>query len=815
MNVSRTISKIIPADFQTVASAMKNRSRYRIAIALFPLLALACTEDRVSPAASDREYAEGLGHLYANRLDRATEHFQKVLELAPDSSVVWVHLSAINLKRGRQNRARNILWQLAEPDALSKAEAAGFSRPDSMRFSAALQRRPEARILQARFLAFAGRSLEAWALANQVLEEHPHSLDAHLLLAELALRAASTMDLDKARDLSRQVLRQVPSHRDAGHMLIEAQLRLGAFGGAVEAGNDLLEIYPEDGYAALLAGTAAFWGGQENAIALLQQAVDHNLDQYIQRLKSLWLLKLAWEREGPYRGDLPGRYRFNAFVQPSITPTLSFVDIADQAGVDKLDRGRGSAWLDFDGDGDLDLFSVGIQVVHSFYRNEGQGRFADVTTLLGLDDARGAWGVSSADYDNDGDADLFATRDAWEGAVPNSLYRNDGDRFVDVAVSAGMGEAQASFTAAWADVDRDGHLDLYVANGVIGDGGRNNLWHNQGDGRFRDIGQASGTADSSKTIGTAFGDYDGDGYADLYVVNIGSPNRLYRNEGDRTFVDRAARAGVVFPLEGGYVTFFFDFNNDGELDLFASTMSAYEDVLNSWVEGRAIEPNRPFLYLNNGDGTFTDITVPAGLARSFGSMGIGVGDVDNNGFQDIYLANGGPEMYRFEPNTLFLNQGDGRFVDVTDPAGVGNLGKGHGATFADFDGDGDLDLYAGLGGHYDADVWPNSLYRNEGPVGNYLRLKLVGTASNRAAIGARAVAYCNDRQVHGRMASGYGFGSSNEPTLHLGLGAAERVQRLDIFWPSGKHQTWEGIPVNRVLDIVEGEEDYAIVGSQP
>ena len=124
-------------------------------------------------------------------------------------------------------------------------------------------------------------------------------------------------------------------------------------------------------------------------------------------------------------------------------------------------------------------------------------------------------------------------------------------------------------------------------------------------------------------------------------------------------------------------------------------------------------------------------------------------------------------------------------------------------------------MYAGLGGHYAADVWPNSLYSNDGPVGNYLRLELVGIASNRAAIGARAVAYCDNQQVHGQVASGYGFGSSNELTLHLGLGAAERVQRLDIFWPSGKRQTWEGIPVNRVLGIVEGKDDYAIVGGQP
>ena len=791
---------------------MSNRLINRIAFLVFFSTFLNCSESKISKPESDRLYEEGLRYFYTDRLDQAGERFQKVLELAPDSTVAIVRLSEISLKQGHKNRAQNILWELCSPSANRDLSQADPIRLTLLQLPPDLRGRPEARILQARLMAFEGRALEAHAIATQVLREHPQSLDAQLLLAELALKAASTMDLGEARDLSRQILRQVPTHKDAGLMLIEAQLRLGEFNEAVEVASSLLEVHSDDGYVGLLAGTAAFWGDHKDVIPLLRQAVDQNLDHYTERLKSLWLLKLAWERQGGYPANLPERYRFNPFVQLSANPAVVFVDIGSQTGVDKRDRGRGSAWLDFDGDGDQDLFSVGIQSTHALYRNEGQGQFEDVTLLWGLDDSRGGWGGTAADFDNDGDADLFVTRDAWEGAAANSLYRNEDDRFVDVAQRAGVDEAQASFTAAWGDVDRDGYLDLYVANGVIGDGGRNNLWYNQRDGTFADIGQASGTADSSKTIGTAFGDYDGDGYLDLYVVNIGTPNRLYHNGADGTFVDRADQAGVIFPLEGGYVTFFFDFNNDGQLDLFASTMSAFEDVLNSWVEGRAIEPNRPFLYLNNGDGTFADIAVPAGLGRSFGSMGIGLGDVDNNGFPDIYLANGGPEMYRLEPNALFLNQGDGRFVEVTSAAGVGNLGKGHGATFADFDADGDLDLYAGLGGHYDADVWPNSLYRNDGPVGNYLGLQLVGTASNRDAIGARAVAYCDARQVHGQVASGYGFGSSNALALHLGLGQADQVERLEVRWPSGQSQIWEGVPANRLLRIVEGEANYSTVG---
>ena len=205
----------------------------------------------------------------------------------------------------------------------------------------------------------------------------------------------------------------------------------------------------------------------------------------------------------------------------------------------------------------------------------------------------------------------------------------------------------------------------------------------------------------------------------------------------------------------------------------------------------------------------------AGLGRSFSTMGIGVSDIDNDGFADIYLANGGPEMYRLEPNTLLLNRGDGTFADITAEAGVGNLGKGHGATFADFDGDGDMDLYAGLGGHYDGDVWPNSLYRNDGENGHFLAVITRGTESNRDGIGARVSLHSGDHQVHAEVSSGYGFGSSNAPALHLGLGDKEMVDRLEIRWPSGHRQSWEHIPANSVIRLTEGSTDYEIARSKP
>jgi len=739
---------------------------------------------------TDKLYDEGMENFRAGLWKEAARQYQRCLQLAPDSTVARVRLGEIYLVTGRKEAAERILEEIPEET----------------------RKRPEARVLKARILTLEGHIIEARDLVEEVLEDHPHSVDARLHMARLSLRADFAMDLERARDYGREILRQIPHASEAALIVLIATLRLGEFDQALEFGEPLAQRYPQDASIPLYMGTAALWNQDPAAVPFLQRAVDLSLDDYVDRLKALWLLKLAF---APYPPDFPDRYRFHTFYEIAPSVPVRFTDIAVQAGVDKTDRGRGSAWLDFDQDGDLDLFTVGIRSVHAFYRNDGEGRFEDVAAETGLADPRGGWGASCADYDNDGDRDLYVTRDAWEGGHPNSLFRNDMGRFIDVAPAAGVADSGCNFTAAWGDYDLDGYLDLYVANGVLGDKGKNRLFHNQKDGTFADVAKEAEVADAGKTIGTAFGDYDGDGFPDLYVVNIGQSNRLYHNNGDGSFTDVAAEAGVLFPVVGGYVTFFFDYDNDGTLDLFAATMSGLEGVLNSMVEGHTSQLNRPFLYHNNGDGTFTDVTAAAGLARSFGTMGIGTGDINNDGFPDIYLANGGPEMYRLEPNILFLNRGDGTFADVTETAGVGNLGKGHGVTFADFDGDGDLDLYAGLGGHYDGDIWPNSLYRNDGESGHFLEVETLGTTSNRDGIGARVAVFSGSHQVYAEVASGYGFGSSNPLRLHLGLGERDVADRLEVRWPSGLQQAWEDLPTNCVLRITEGEVDYEIARRGP
>ena len=534
------------------------------------------------------------------------------------------------------------------------------------------------------------------------------------------------------------------------------------------------------------------------------------IDQKSGDLLARWNLRLAYMQRGEYPGDLPLRYHLALPENGVGTSPVSFTDVAPALGVATMSRARGSGWGDYDGDGDADLVAVGIRHPHTLYRHDGDGTFTDVTEAAGLADARGGWASLFFDADRDGDLDLFVTRDGWRGGGPNSLYRNNGDgTFIDIAEPAGVAGQRSSFTAALGDIDNDGWLDIYVANGVSDPvGAPNALYRNQGDGTFVDIAPAAGVADQARSIGSAFGDYNNDGWLDLFVVNIGGSNALYHNNGDGTFANITRQAGIAAPIDG-FVSFFFDYDNDGWLDLFATGWTRnMEEVLNSALLGRpAREQSRLALYHNNGDGSFTDVTLQAGLAqKTYGAMAAQYGDIDNDGYLDIYLGTGAPLLNTREPNKLFWNRGNGTFVDVTESAGVGNLGKGHGATFSDYDGDGDLDLYAPIGGAAHSDRQPNSLYQNQGPPGHWVKLRLIATASNPDAIGTRVRVTTAQGAVHRVVAGGTGFGSMNDPLMLIGLGAATRVDEIDIRWPSGAHQQLRDVAAGQILEVTEGSE---------
>ncbi len=584
------------------------------------------------------------------------------------------------------------------------------------------------------------------------------------------------------------------------------ELRNGSFKAAEEALGRLAKAHLEDAEVFFFLGVSQMRQHlYRKAVRSFRRALDLSPDH----LGARWNLLVAMERGGLGREGVEEKYRFSPLAGPwgprAASSPIRFENIGPKAGVAKLDLGRGSAWADYDGDGDLDLFAVGVGSPHALYRNNGNGTFTNVAEEAGVADPRGGWGALFADYDNDGDPDLYVTRNGWAGRSPNTLFRNNGDgTFSDVTREAGVEAAEDSFTAAWADYDRDGFLDLYVANGISSTwGALNALFRNNGDGTFTDVAIKAGVFDGRHSIGCAWGDADGDGYPDLYVVNYGEENGYYHNNGDGTFSDWTAKAGVSAP-QYGFVAFFFDYDRDADLDLFvAGWANQMVDVIRFYQTAEPQGESTLKLFRNRGDGTFEDVTKEAGLSGTYGAMAANFGDIDLDGFPEIYLGNGGPPMERYEPNVLFWNRGDGTFEDISRSSGTADFCKGHGPTFADFDGDGDLDLYAPCGGAWVGDRQPNALFRNLGSSNHWLKLRLRGVRSNRDAVGARVTLTVGGFSSVAEVSSGGGFGSTNSLELEFGLGKAPKAERVRIRWPSGKEQELTQVGAGQVLTLTE------------
>ena len=675
--------------------------------------------------------------------------------------------------------------------------------PHLQRAIRAQARRVEAPFQLAQVYRMLRRDDDARAMLEKIVEQFPTYTPACMAYADLLMTDAPPSP-QHALEQYEAVLTVDPTLLRAQAGAAASRLRLGLFADAIRDFKMLLKSKPRDPHLTFLLGTALHWQqSYAEAVTAYKTAINSLPAASPLIPVRLWNLRLAYlAQHGVYPGNLEPRYRIASLPAAAKAPN-QFTDIAEHVGVAKLDRGRGVAWADFNGDGDLDLFSVGIQTQHGLFlaRND---RFLSTASAVGLNDARGGWAAVSADYDSDGDIDLYVTRDAWEGAATNSLYNNDGTgHFVDVATAAGVDDPDDSFTAAWGDVDGDGWLDLYVADGITGSGAANKLYINDGKGSFTDQAVLRAVADDGNSLGVAFGDYDGNGDLDLYVANVAGPNRLLRNEG-RQFRDVAEAVGVSRPINGSYVPFFFDSDNDGDLDLFVSAMAYYEDFVTSATTGSRGHRSRSHLYLNEDSSTFREYAAELGIARAFGSMGAGFGDVDNDGNIDIYLANGGPIMPRFEPNALFVRRDDG-YVEVAADAGVDNLGKGHGVAFADYDADGDVDLYVSHGGHYPGDLWKNSLYRNEGTQTQWIHIVLTGHPPNLNAIGAQARIYSGDRSQIAQVQGGGGFGSTDSFALEFGLGNLNRVERVEIRWPSGRQEQYGPFDANQVIRITEPE----------
>ena len=544
-------------------------------------------------------------------------------------------------------------------------------------------------------------------------------------------------------------------------------------------------------------------------------------------LASRWLLNLAAMALGDYPDGVPERFRIPTATFESEVEFPRFVNIARGLGVDTFSLSGSVIADDFDGDSDLDLV-VSTWDTHGqlrLFRNEGDGTFADRTEAAGLTGLFGGLNLVQADYDNDGDVDFLVLRGAWlfeHGHHPNSLVRNNGDgTFTDVTFDAGLGRVHyPTQTAAWADFDLDGDLDLYVGN----ESSRQapspcQLFENRGDGTFVDIAASAGVENERFTKAVAWGDYDGDRDPDLYVSNNGQPNRLYENRGDGTFVDVAEEKGVAEPTTS-FPAWFWDYDNDGALDLFVSCYGTWIGDIAAHALGRPRDHELPRLYRGDGAGGFVDVAEAAGVTYPAMPMGSNFADLDNDGWLDFYLGTGNVYYFSLMPNLMFLNQNGERFVDVTMAGGFGHLQKGHGIAFADLDHDGDLDVFEQVGGAFKGDAFRDALWENPGFGNAWIAVELVGTSSNRSAIGARIrVSVVDDggteRSLYRWVGSGGSFGC-NPLRQTIGLGAAGSVRAIEVFWPkSGITQRFEEPPIGQLVRIIEGEDELDVRALEP
>jgi len=527
-----------------------------------------------------------------------------------------------------------------------------------------------------------------------------------------------------------------------------------------------------------------------------------------------------------------------------LAPLPQFDDVTKKSGIDfqqsfgekalsSIQEGTGSgcAWIDYNNDGLLDLYIVngrhvdgltdhsapdGVGATNHLYRNNGDGTFTDVTAQAGVPGNGFGVGITTGDFDNDGNEDLYITN--FNSAI---LYRNNGNgTFTDVTARGGVNNPNFGTGAAFLDYDRDGRLDLFVGNYLKYEPGNrqyysaqqypgpleyapetNRLFHNNGDGTFTDVSAASGVAaQPGRAMGVTVSDYDADGWPDIYVANDTMASFLYRNNHDGTFSDVAADTGAAYGQNGEASTamgpVFGDYENKGHQDLFVSDAHFHRLLRNSGKLGT------PFEDVTDGSGV-------GSVSAQFVGWGDGLFDFDNDGWKDLFIVNGGLVWLIPQQSSLLRNNADGTFTDVSLQAGSFFKQQivSRGACFADYDNDGSIDAFVvALGGK-------GILLHNTPPAGkrnHWLTIKLVGIRSNRDGYGASLEAVAGDLHQWVQSTSASGYLSQNDARPHFGLAQHTRVDTLTIRWPSGTLQILHDIKADQVLKITEPIKSAAV-----
>lgn len=572
-------------------------------------------------------------------------------------------------------------------------------------------------------------------------------------------------------------------------------------------------------------------GGGDRDVERAMSIFDRILSEYSNDLSLRWLWNLG--SLSMNRNERPDRWGLDNLLEKESERTKKYSQTASRKGLARPSKRGGVILEDFTGNDRLDIVTSSRSYRQSleFYVNQGDGEFERRTKKAGLEEFVGGINITQTDYNNDGNPDIYITRGGSiaQETFTNSLLRNNGDgTFTDVTYDANLDGEFRSQVAAWADVNKNGYLDLFVGNEATKgfESARSRLYLNQGDGTFEEVSGAAGVDVNGVVRGADWGDVNNDGFPDLYVSLRNSPNKLFLNRSDTgdsrpVFRDITGRAGVEGPVESR-LTWFWDVNNDGRQDLFVGVhpftdQKIAHDFAASYLEERET-PERSYVYINEGNMKFKKMKSEDRPSRSFYVQGGNYGDVNLDGYPDLYLGVGVDRSeVSFAPNGLYVNENGNSFSNITLGAGVGHVGQTGGVALADLENNGAMDIYAVMGGVFNVSEYKNVLFESSESGHEWIGLEVIGEETNRPGVGTRIEVDVktddgNVRTIHQTVDNGGSYGA-NPYRQFVGLGDAEAVKALRIEWPVGdpKKQTFQSVKMNKHYQIKQGASNLDVL----